>query len=89
MFEAIFMPAELSVRSGHTAFLVENLYRPPIKGIGSVWRPAYANNSELAKFGQRPNQMESNALACRGVEMQAVDDGNVDQIIWGKASILV
>lgn len=84
-----FHPGEASARIGNTgsAFSVENLYRPPIECIGTFWRSAYANNSELAKFGQRPNQMESNPLACRGVEMQAVHDGDVDQIVWGEAPI--
>src|SRR6516164_9411536 len=70
-----------------SAFSVENIHRPPIENIRVLMRLADADHPELAEFRQRPDQMEGDALAGRGMEMQAVDDGDVHQVVWRQAAV--
>jgi hypothetical protein len=39
------------------------------------------NHPELAEFTQRPDQMEGNALAAGGVEVEAAHHRNINQIV--------
>src|SRR5437764_875933 len=67
--------------------MIECLYGAMIEVIGAFGSLADANHPELAKFTQCPDQMEGNALAAGGVEVEAVHHRNVHQIVGREAAI--
>src|SRR6516162_289968 len=60
---------------------------PVVKAIGTLLCLPDTHHSELAELGKRADQMERDPFASRSVEVQAVQNCNVNQIIGRQPSV--
>lgn len=70
-----------------SSFCIENLQCSSIESVRTLLCLPDTDNPQLAVLRQRPDEMKSDALARRSMEVQPVHDGNIDEIMRGQASI--